>query len=118
MKLTVYKCDSCGKFIDGRRYQLMAYSVDEEDTQDALEAADLCPECYEKLLKGLKAETPAEPEQQPRKRTKLDVEKVRMLRAKGWRVDDIAEKMGVGKSTIYNALAGSAPKEDENEEKS
>lgn len=121
MKLTVYKCDICGNFIDGRRYQLMAYSVDEEDTQDALNATDLCPTCYERLLKALKAPTPAEtekaePKSGGRPRVNVDVEKVKMLRARGWTVEAIAEKMNVGKSTIYRALAGNTPKEEENED--
>lgn len=76
------------------------------EPEKPVKAAEL-PEEIEKAaepVETVKAAEPEKPEETPKKRVKVDVDKVRSLRQAGWSLQKIADEFGVSGQTISNMI--------------
>jgi len=115
MKKIIYYCDRCGAQISGKIFKLATFFGDPADKEAdwiVEDGAELCEECFKFVddktlaaIQSIKAPLPKPvKEKAPVKKVRLDMGKVKALRAAGWSFDKIGDEMGVSGQTILNHL--------------
>lgn len=138
MRRTVFFCDRCGEQINGKIFQIGHFLGRHDCPEDlwALErVAELCEECFyivedatalairnqEPKEEGKEDEKKEDPKQTKQDddsfviKKRLDMGKIRALRAAGWTYDKIGAEMGVSGNTIANHLRAMEKKKAEEE---
>ena len=131
MKVTQYKCDTCGNVIEGKRYTLMIVSVDHADGIQPVKSFDMdcCYNCLPAFINSIPDDLPmrliptelmapqnSEPEEEekdpepPAKRgggrraLDFDIGKATSLWRGGWKLSKIADEMHCAPQTVANYL--------------
>lgn len=99
MKITMIKCDRCGRIIDeGKQYKLVAPDGSERD---------LCEKCSTEIFVSF----PIEEKPKNKRQKRVDHGKIHALHEAGWKMRDIAMDVGCSEQTVYTSLKNEMWKE-------